>query len=164
MTRPVPQYWSVSTDVRDSRPIASSRPTAATATFITASLVSTKCWLTGLRGRNDWLTELYNPGAVEGSREMSSMKRLVLDILKPNEIENATFARTLADLDGVEGTNVSLLESDKEVQNLKITIEGEAIDEAAVADAVENLGGTIHSVDEVVCGERLVEESSTHQD
>ncbi|WP_135661489.1 DUF211 domain-containing protein [Halorhabdus rudnickae] len=95
---------------------------------------------------------------------MSSMKRLVLDILKPNEIENATFARTLADLDGVEGTNVSLLESDKEVQNLKITIEGEAIDETAVADAVENLGGTIHSVDEVVCGERLVEESSTHQD
>ncbi|WP_136687949.1 DUF211 domain-containing protein [Halorhabdus amylolytica] len=95
---------------------------------------------------------------------MSPIKRLVLDLLKPNEIENVTFARTLADLDGVDGTNVSLLESDKEVQNLKITIEGESVDETAVSDAVENLGGTIHSVDEVVCGERLVEESSTHQD
>ncbi|ACV10326.1 protein of unknown function DUF211 [Halorhabdus utahensis DSM 12940] len=95
---------------------------------------------------------------------MSSIKRLVLDLLKPNEIENVEFARTLADLDGVEGANVSLLESDKDVQNLKITIEGESIENDTVASTIENLGGTIHSVDEVVCGDRMVEESSTHQD
>jgi len=95
---------------------------------------------------------------------MSSIKRLVLDLLKPNEIENVEFARTLADLDGVEGANVSLLESDKDVQNLKITIEGGSIENDTVASTIENLGGTIHSVDEVVCGDRMVEESSTHQD
>jgi len=95
---------------------------------------------------------------------MSSIKRLVLDLLKPNEIENVEFARTLADLDGVEGANVSLLESDKDVQNLKITIEGESIENDTVASTIENLSGTIHSVDEVVCGDRMVEESSTHQD
>ncbi|CCQ32301.1 Conserved archaeal protein [Halorhabdus tiamatea SARL4B] len=95
---------------------------------------------------------------------MSSIRRLVLDLLKPNEIENVEFARTLAGLDGVDGTNVSLLESDKDVQNLKITIEGENIDSDVVTTAVEDLGGTVHSVDEVVCGDRMVEESSTHQD
>ena len=95
---------------------------------------------------------------------MSSIKRLVLDLLKPNEIENVEFARTLADLDGVEGANVSLLESDKDVQNLKITIEGGSIENDTVASTIENLGGTIHSVDEVVCGDRMVEESSTHPD
>jgi len=95
---------------------------------------------------------------------MSSIRRLVIDLLKPNEIENVTFARTIADLDGVEGANVSLLESDKDVQNLKITIEGENIDSGVVTTAIEDLGGTVHSVDEVVCGDRMVEESSTHQD
>jgi len=95
---------------------------------------------------------------------MSSIKRLVLDLLKPNEVENVTFAKRIADLKGVAGANVSLLESDKEVQNLKITIEGEAIDDKRVEKTIEDLSGTIHSVDEVVCGERMVEESSTHQD
>ncbi|MFW5920011.1 MAG: DUF211 domain-containing protein, partial [Halanaeroarchaeum sp.] len=52
---------------------------------------------------------------------MSSIRRLVLDLLKPNEVENVTFARRIAELDGVAGANVSLIESDKEVQNLKIT-------------------------------------------
>ncbi|WEL17626.1 MULTISPECIES: DUF211 domain-containing protein [unclassified Halorhabdus] len=95
---------------------------------------------------------------------MSTIRRLVIDLLKPNEIENVEFARTIADLDGVEGANVSLLESDKDVQNLKITIEGEGIDDGSVTTAVEDLGGTVHSVDEVVCGDRMVEESATHQD
>ncbi|MFW5955898.1 MAG: DUF211 domain-containing protein [Halorhabdus sp.] len=95
---------------------------------------------------------------------MSSIRRLVLDLLKPNEVENVTFARRIAELDGVAGANVSLIESDKEVQNLKITIEGEAIDDDQVEETVEELSGTIHSVDEVVCGERMVEDSSTHQD
>ncbi|QGN07040.1 hypothetical protein Hrd1104_06850 [Halorhabdus sp. CBA1104] len=95
---------------------------------------------------------------------MSSIKRLVLDLLKPNDVENVTFARKLAGLEGVDGVNVSLLESDKEVQNLKITIEGQDIDETTVAETVEQLSGTIHSTDEVACGSRLVEESETHQD
>lgn len=95
---------------------------------------------------------------------MSSIRRLVIDLLKPNEIENVEFARTIAELDGVDGANVSLLESDKDVQNLKITIEGENIDNDVVTSTVENLGGTVHSVDEVVCGDRMVEESSTNQD
>jgi hypothetical protein len=95
---------------------------------------------------------------------MSSIKRLVLDLLKPNDVENVTFARKLAGLEGVDGVNVSLLESDKEVQNLKITIEGQDIEDATVAETVEQLSGTIHSIDEVACGTRLVEESETHQD
>ncbi|HKL29029.1 MAG TPA: DUF211 domain-containing protein [Natrialbaceae archaeon] len=95
---------------------------------------------------------------------MSSIKRLVLDLMKPNEIENVEFARTIAGMDGVDGVNASLLESDKKVQNLKLTIEGEAIDDGEITNTIENLGGTVHSVDEVACGDRLVEESPTHQD
>jgi hypothetical protein len=95
---------------------------------------------------------------------MSSIKRLVLDLLKPHDVENVAFARSVADVDGVDGVNVGLLETDKQVQTLKLTIEGDAIDVRAVEETIEDLGGTIHSVDEIACGDRLVEESPTHQD
>ena len=95
---------------------------------------------------------------------MSSIKRLVLDLLKPNEVETVEFARSLAEIEGVEGINASLLETDKQVQNLKITVEGEAVDFNAVEQTIMDLGGTIHSIDEIAYGDRLVEESSTPQD
>ena len=95
---------------------------------------------------------------------MSSIKRLVLDLLKPNEVETVEFARSLAEIEGVEGINASLLETDKQVQNLKITVEGEAVDFNAVEQTITDLGGTIHSIDEIAYGDRLVEESSTPQD
>ncbi|WP_232688783.1 DUF211 domain-containing protein [Halobacterium zhouii] len=95
---------------------------------------------------------------------MSTIKRLVLDIMKPNEIETGEFARRLAKTDGADGVNATLIESDKKVQNLKLTIEGDDVDADTVEGTIEDLGGTIHSVDEVACGDRLVEESPTHQD
>ena len=95
---------------------------------------------------------------------MGSIKRLVLDLLKPNEVETVEFARSLAEIEGIEGINASLLETDKQVQNLKITVEGEAVDFKAVEQTITDLGGTIHSIDEIAYGDRLVEESSTPQD
>jgi hypothetical protein len=95
---------------------------------------------------------------------MSDVRRLVLDLLKPSEVETEEFPRAIADLDGVAGANATLLERDRHVENLKLTIEGPGIDSDRVRAAIEGLGGTLHSVDEVVCGERLVEESYTKQD
>jgi hypothetical protein len=95
---------------------------------------------------------------------MSSIKRLVLDLLKPHEVQNVEFAQEIAGVNGVEGVNASLLETDNEVQNLKLTIEGDDVDFRTIEETVETIGGTVHSVDEVACGDRLVEESPTHQD
>jgi len=95
---------------------------------------------------------------------MVDARRLVLDLLKPHEPDVVTFAESLADYEGVAGVNVVLLETDKEVQNVKMTLEGDSIPVDAVHDAVDDLGGTVHSIDEVVCGETIVEESKTPQD
>ncbi|MFB6112978.1 MAG: DUF211 domain-containing protein [Halodesulfurarchaeum sp.] len=95
---------------------------------------------------------------------MSSIKRLVLDLLKPHEIETVEFVRSLSEVRGVEGVNASLLETDNQVQNLKLTIEGKNVDYEAVTETITNLGGTIHSVDEIASGERLVEAVTTPQD
>jgi hypothetical protein len=95
---------------------------------------------------------------------MVEIKRLVLDILKPHEPDVREFADAVARCDGIAGVNVVLVETDREVQNIKLTIEGQAIADDDVETAIEDLGGTIHSIDEVVAGDVLVEESATPQD
>jgi hypothetical protein len=92
------------------------------------------------------------------------VRRLVLDVLKPHEPDAIVVATAIADHDGVDGVNVTLLETDREVQNLTLTIEGEAIDAAAIEETVDELGGTVHSIDQVVCGDRTVEQIKTPQD
>lgn len=95
---------------------------------------------------------------------MVEIKRVVLDVLKPHTPDVLAFGERVADCSGVDGVNVVLLETDREVQNIKLTVEGQAIDFEAVEAAIEDLGGTVHSIDQVACGELLVEESETHQD
>ena len=95
---------------------------------------------------------------------MPDMKRLVLDVLKPHEPDIREFADATSRCDGVAGVNAALVETDREVQTIKLTIEGDAIDDDAVEAAVADLGGSVHSIDEVVIGEALVEQSDTPQD
>jgi hypothetical protein len=95
---------------------------------------------------------------------MTEMKRLVLDILKPHEPDIREFADATARCEGVAGVNAALVETDREVQTIKLTIEGDAIDDEAVEAAVADLGGSVHSIDEVVIGDDLVEQSDTPQD
>jgi hypothetical protein len=94
---------------------------------------------------------------------MSSIRRLVLDILKPHEPPVIELTKRLADIDGIDGVNSSLIEVDEEVKNVKITIEGE-FDEEPVREVVENAAGSIHSIDEVAVGKRLVDKVKTPQD
>jgi len=94
---------------------------------------------------------------------MAPIKRLVIDILKPYEPTTIEFAQDVSDLDGVKGVNATLLETDHQVQNIKLTVEGKDVDYEAVQGRIDELGGTVHSVDQIVCGE-MVEEIETPQD
>lgn len=95
---------------------------------------------------------------------MAPIKRIVVDILKPYDLDTIQLAQHVADLDGVVGANVSLLESDRDTQNVKLTIEGDGIRFEDVERVVDDLGGTIHSIDQVVSGERMIEDVPTPQD
>ena len=92
------------------------------------------------------------------------IRRVVLDLLKPHEPTTLEFARRVAGVDGVTGVNVTVIEVDAEVENVKMTVEGDDVDFDAVSEAIDELGGSLHSIDQVACGERLVEESETPQD
>jgi len=95
---------------------------------------------------------------------MAPIRRLVLDLLKPHRPTSIEFARRVSELPGVSGTNAVLVEVDEEVQNVKLTVEGEEIDYEAVEATIDELGGNVHSIDQVACGDHLIEESETPQD
>jgi hypothetical protein len=95
---------------------------------------------------------------------MAPIRRLVLDVLKPHEPPLPELATDVADTDGVTGANVSLVEIDRKVINVKLTLEGPGLDYEAIVDAIEAHGGTVHSIDEIATGEEIVESSPTPQD
>lgn len=92
------------------------------------------------------------------------IKRLVLDVLKPHKPSVIELSLALSSLDGVEGVNIIIYEIDQHVENAKITIAGNKIDFNLVSKKLEEMGGTIHSVDEVASGKKIVEAVKTPQD
>lgn len=95
---------------------------------------------------------------------MSSIRRLVVDVLKPHSPTMPEFAKRVAGLEAIEGVTASLIELDQEVQNVKLTIEGDDLDVDAVERRIRDIGGTVHSIDQVACGQYIVEDRQTPQD
>ncbi len=95
---------------------------------------------------------------------MGKIRRLVLDTLKPHEPGIIEMSDMLSELDGVSSVNISIYEMDRKVENAKITIEGEDILYDEVLVIVEEMGGAVHSVDEVVAGRDIIDDAETLQD
>lgn len=89
---------------------------------------------------------------------MAAIRRVVLDVLKPHDPSLAQVTTHLADLDGVDGANATVIEIDEEVENVEIVVEGDALDLEVLTAAIEDLGGSLHSVDQVASGDTIVDE------
>jgi len=92
------------------------------------------------------------------------IRRLVLDVLKPHNPSVVELSEALSHLEGVEGVNVIIYEIDQQVENAKVIVAGSSIDFESIKKKLEEMGATIHSVDEVAAGKRIVEEVKTPQD
>jgi hypothetical protein len=92
------------------------------------------------------------------------IRRLVLDVLKPHNPSVVELSEALSHLEGVEGVNIIIYEIDQKVENAKVIIAGSSIDFESIKKELEDMGATIHSVDEVAAGKRIVEEVKTPQD
>lgn len=95
---------------------------------------------------------------------MARLQRITLDILKPHDPPLLDFTERIAAVESVDGVTSSLIELDQKVQNIKLTIEGENLEYESIEAAIGELGGTVHSVDQVAYGEYVVEERRTLQD
>jgi hypothetical protein len=95
---------------------------------------------------------------------MGNLRRLVLDVLKPLDPSIVSLVQLLAELEGVDGVNISIYEIDRRVENAKITIEGHDLRYDEIVSVIEEDGGSVHSIDEVAAGRVLIEDVITPQD
>lgn len=80
---------------------------------------------------------------------MVSVKRVVLDVLKPHQPNALTFSQAIAEAGADYRVRLTVSEVDENTETLQIEIEGSAIDFEAVQDAITGMGGSLHSIDEV---------------
>lgn len=89
---------------------------------------------------------------------MAAIRRLVLDVLKPHEPGIVPFTEHVSDIDGVTGVTGKLVEIDENVRTIRLAIEGPDLDLELLRQEISDQGGSIHSVDEVSCGEEVVDD------
>jgi len=92
---------------------------------------------------------------------MSDLRKIVLDVLKPHDPDISVLAKRIAGLKTVDGVNISVYEIDQKVENVKITIKGCFNDLEEITEVITDIGGTVHSLDEVVAGKQVIDEEPT---
>jgi uncharacterized protein len=80
---------------------------------------------------------------------MPYIKKIVLDVLKPHQPTILEVAQVLVEANSPSTVNINVAELDEQTETLIITIKGKDIDLDAVARKINDLGGSVHSVDEV---------------
>ena len=80
---------------------------------------------------------------------MVLVKRLVLDVLKPHQPNVLEFSQAIAKAGGDYRVCITVLEIDENTETLQVIVEGNAIDFDAVQSGISDLGGSLHSIDEV---------------
>ena len=78
------------------------------------------------------------------------IKRVVLDVLKPHLPNALEFSQAIAALGRDYRVHLTVAEVDEHTETLQVVIESSAIDFEAVQSGVNDMGASIHSVDEVV--------------
>jgi hypothetical protein len=80
---------------------------------------------------------------------MITLKRIVLDVLKPHQPDALEFCRAIAELQEGYEVILTVQEIDEETQTLQLEIRGPAIELAPIESAINSMGGSLHSIDHV---------------
>jgi len=80
---------------------------------------------------------------------MPSVKRLVLDVLKPHQPNTLDFARAIASLGEDYQVDIHVLEVDEKTETVQVIIEGSNLDFELISSAIDENGASLHSIDEV---------------
>jgi hypothetical protein len=80
---------------------------------------------------------------------MAKIKRVILDVLKPHQPSAIVFAKALADQGTQCKVKITVEEVDEKTESITLEIEGEDILFDAVVDTINELGGSLHSIDMV---------------
>ncbi len=80
---------------------------------------------------------------------MAILKRLVLDVLKPRHPNIIDFASSIAEQGKDYRVVVKVDEVDDKTESVMLSVEGENLDFVAIEQCIHELGGSLHSIDEI---------------
>lgn len=80
---------------------------------------------------------------------MISIRKIVFDVLKPHRPTGLEFATALAKKSPNCVVNVNVEAMDQNTESVMVRVEGDNLDFEAISGAILEMGGSIHSVDEV---------------
>ncbi len=84
---------------------------------------------------------------------MATIRKLVLDVLKPHQPNALEFAATLAEQRADYRVRLTVTEMDEKTESTVLVITGQDIEFEAIEEAIKRMGASLHSIDEVeVCG------------
>jgi len=95
---------------------------------------------------------------------LSKIRKIVLDVLKPHKPDIVEYSERLSEVKHVSGVSIFLNEVDQETENIKVIIEGYHLNFNVIRKTIEEMAGSVHSVDAVYAGEEIIEEVDTPQD
>ena len=81
---------------------------------------------------------------------MVLVKKMVLDVLKPHQPNALEFSKAIAGAGSDYRVHLAVLAMDEATETTQIEIEGNAINFEAVQSCITAMGGSLHSIDEVV--------------
>ncbi len=86
------------------------------------------------------------------------IRRVVLDVIIPKKGPSIVeIAESLSKVDGVDAVNITVKEIDMETENIIVVVEGNSINFKELYNIIEEIGGVVHSIDQVVAGKRVAE-------
>ncbi|WP_455234649.1 DUF211 domain-containing protein [Thiogranum longum] len=81
---------------------------------------------------------------------MSLIKRVVLDVLKPLHPNALEFASAIADQNDACRVKITVTEVDEKTETTVVVVESDDIPYEQIVATISGLGGSVHSIDEVV--------------
>ena len=84
------------------------------------------------------------------------IKNVIIDVLKPHEPSILVYAEKIASLKSVDAVSINVVEIDEHTESVEISVEGGALNFKVIQKVIEKLGGSVHSIDFVSAGSRLI--------
>lgn len=92
------------------------------------------------------------------TRADMNIRRVVMDVDKALKVPTLVeIGAAITSSPGVRCFNITVTEVDQETVGTSITVEGEGIDYDALVRAIETSGAVVHSLDQLVAGDRIIE-------
>ena len=81
---------------------------------------------------------------------MVLVKKIILDVLKPHQPNALDFSKAIAIANTGCRVHLTVLEMDENTETVQIEVSGNSIDFEAVQSSINTMGGSLHSIDEVI--------------